>query len=61
MDTTIMEAVNLMESKQSDKAIALLEDYLPKADDEDKFTIAELFVQWGFLAEATDKIGRAHV
>ncbi|ALX47954.1 tetratricopeptide repeat protein [Lentibacillus amyloliquefaciens] len=54
MDTTIMEAVNLMESKQSDKAIALLEDYLPKADDEDKFTIAELFVQWGFLAEATD-------
>ncbi|QKY69199.1 lipopolysaccharide assembly protein LapB [Lentibacillus sp. CBA3610] len=54
MDTTIMEAVHLMEAKQSDKAIALLEDYLPKADDEEKFTIAELFVQWGFLREATD-------
>ncbi|SFA73903.1 Tetratricopeptide repeat-containing protein [Lentibacillus halodurans] len=54
MDTTIMEAVHLMESKQSDKAISLLEDYLPKADDEEKFTIAELFIQWGFLAEAAD-------
>ncbi|MFD2760858.1 tetratricopeptide repeat protein [Lentibacillus juripiscarius] len=54
MDTTIMEAVNLMESKQMEKAISLLEDFLPKADDEEKFTIAELYVQWGFLNEAAD-------
>ncbi|MFD1360554.1 tetratricopeptide repeat protein [Lentibacillus salinarum] len=54
MDPTIMEAVHLMEAKQSNKAIALLEDYLPKADDEEKFTIAELFIRWGFLTEATD-------
>ncbi|WP_010530813.1 tetratricopeptide repeat protein [Lentibacillus jeotgali] len=54
MDSTIMEAVHLMEAKESDKAIALLEEYLPKADDEDKFTIAELYIQWGFLTEAID-------
>ncbi|TMN20673.1 tetratricopeptide repeat protein [Lentibacillus cibarius] len=54
MDTTIMEAVNLMETKQTEKAISLLEDYLPKADDEEKFTIAELYVQWGFLTDAAD-------
>lgn len=54
MDSTIMEAVHLMEAKESDKAIALLEDYLPKADDEDKFTISELYIQWGFLTEAID-------
>src|SRR5699024_5249935 len=54
MDSTIMEAVHLMEAKQSDKAISMLEDYLPKADDEEKFTIAELYIQWGFLTEASD-------
>lgn len=48
-----MEAVHLMESKKSDEAIALLEDYLPVADEEERFTIAELFVQWGFLQEAS--------
>ncbi|GAB4073583.1 tetratricopeptide repeat protein [Barrientosiimonas marina] len=54
MDPIIMEAVHLMEAQQSDEAISMLEDYLPKADDEEKFTIAELFTQWGFLAEAAD-------
>ncbi|TFJ93819.1 tetratricopeptide repeat protein [Lentibacillus salicampi] len=54
MDSTIMEAVHLMEAKQSDKAISMLEDYLPNADDEEKFTIAELYIQWGFLTEAID-------
>lgn len=53
LDTNIMEAVHLMESKQSEKAISLLENYLPKADDEEKYTIAELYVQWGFLKEAS--------
>ncbi|MGY0691767.1 tetratricopeptide repeat protein [Virgibacillus sp. FSP13] len=50
---TIMEAVRLMESKKSNEAIALLEDYLPMADEEERFTIAELFIQWGFLQEAS--------
>ncbi|MGP4107439.1 tetratricopeptide repeat protein [Virgibacillus sp. L01] len=54
MDTNIMEAVNLMENKQSEKAISLLENYLPKADDEEKYTIAELYIQWGFLKEASN-------
>ncbi|MFD2630679.1 tetratricopeptide repeat protein [Oceanobacillus kapialis] len=49
---TIMEAVRLMEAKQSEKAIQLLEGYLPSADHEEKYTIAELYIQWGFLQEA---------
>lgn len=51
---TIMEAVRLMESKQSEKAIQLLEDYLPVANEDEKYTIADLFTQWGFLHEARD-------
>ncbi len=47
-----MEAVHLMESKQAEKAISKLDKYLPKADDEEKYTIAELYIQWGFLKEA---------
>ncbi|GAA0599875.1 tetratricopeptide repeat protein [Virgibacillus siamensis] len=53
MDESIMDAVRLMESKQSDKAIALLENFLPQADAEEKYTIAELYIQWGFLQEAS--------
>ncbi|WP_042223597.1 tetratricopeptide repeat protein [Oceanobacillus manasiensis] len=49
---TIMEAVKLMEAKQSEKAMQLLESYLPTADSEEKYTIAELYIQWGFLDEA---------
>ncbi|WP_088050453.1 tetratricopeptide repeat protein [Virgibacillus dakarensis] len=51
---TIMKAVHLMENKKSNEAIALLEDYLPVADEEERFTIAELFIQWGFLQEASN-------
>jgi tetratricopeptide (TPR) repeat protein len=50
---TIMEAVQLMESEQSEKAIQLLNDYLPAANEDEKYTIAELFIQWGFLQEAS--------
>ncbi|WP_077326676.1 tetratricopeptide repeat protein [Virgibacillus siamensis] len=53
MDEKIMEAVRLMESKQSEKAISLLENYLPQADVEERYTIAELYIQWGFLKEAS--------
>lgn len=49
-----MEAVHLMESKQTEKAISMLDRYLPVADDEEKYTIAELYIQWGFLKEASD-------
>ncbi|MBR7795563.1 tetratricopeptide repeat protein [Agaribacter marinus] len=50
---TIMEAVHLMEAKQSEKAIELLENYLPMADEEEKYTIAELYIQWGYLQKAS--------
>ncbi|WP_060678894.1 tetratricopeptide repeat protein [Virgibacillus halodenitrificans] len=49
----IKEAVNLMESNQTEKAIEVLEDYLPLADEEEKYTIAELYMQWGYLEEAS--------
>ncbi|MBP1969603.1 tetratricopeptide (TPR) repeat protein [Virgibacillus natechei] len=50
---TIMQAVNLMESNQSEKAVEVLESYLPIADEEERHTIAELYIQWGFLHEAS--------
>lgn len=48
----IREAVRLVENDQADKAIKLLKDYQEKANDDEKFTIAELYIQWGFLHEA---------
>lgn len=48
-----MEAVHLMESKQTEKAISKLDNYLPMADDEERYTIAELYIQWGFIKEAS--------
>src|SRR5690625_3539133 len=50
---TIMEAVHLMENNQTEKALALLESFLPSANEEEKYTIAELYMHWGFLKEAT--------
>lgn len=49
----IMEAVKLMENHQGEQAINLLENHLPLATDEEKFMIAEFFIQWGFYGEAT--------
>jgi len=49
---TVMEAIQLMENKQTDKALELLENYLPLSNDEEKYTIAELYMNWGFLQEA---------
>jgi tetratricopeptide (TPR) repeat protein len=49
----IMEAVQLMESNQSDRALVLLENFLPSANADEKYTIAELYMQWGFLEEAS--------
>lgn len=47
-----MEAIELFESKQSDKALTILEDYLPSASPEMKYSIADVYFQWGFLQEA---------
>ncbi|WP_249871861.1 tetratricopeptide repeat protein [Oceanobacillus saliphilus] len=49
---TIMEAVQLVENNQTEKAINMLDDYLTKANDDEKYTIAELYLQWGFHQEA---------
>ncbi|MFC4022949.1 tetratricopeptide repeat protein [Oceanobacillus longus] len=49
---TIMEAVQLVENNQTEKAIKMLSNYLQKATDDEKYTIAELYLQWGFLQEA---------
>src|SRR5690625_2053012 len=49
----IMEAVQLMENNDTESAITLLENYAPSATDEEKFMIAEFYMQWGFYNEAT--------
>ncbi|WP_407268691.1 tetratricopeptide repeat protein [Radiobacillus sp. PE A8.2] len=48
----IHEAIKLMENNQTEAAIDALEQFLPQADEEEKFTIAELYMQWGMLEEA---------
>src|SRR5690625_6455344 len=48
-----MEAEHVMENNQNKKAIALHESFIPPANEEEKYTIAELYMQWGFLKEAS--------
>lgn len=48
-----MEAVHLMENKKTKEAIDLLESHLPTADEDEKFTIAELYIQWGLYPQAS--------
>lgn len=48
----ISRAVRLMEQQQTEEAIAVLESYLSQANAEEKYTIAELYQQWGMLEEA---------
>lgn len=48
-----MEAVHLMENNKTKEAIDLLETHLPTADEDEKFTIAELYIQWGIYPEAS--------
>lgn len=48
-----MKAVQLLESGQSEEAINLLKKCTPTASDDEKFTIAEIYSQWGFLQEAS--------
>lgn len=47
-----MKAVQLLENKQSDEALKILKDYLPLAPAEMKYSVADVYLQWGFLQEA---------
>lgn len=49
---TIMKAVHFMENNQNEEALKLLEKYIPTADDDKKYTIAEFYLQWGFFKES---------
>ncbi|SDL66708.1 tetratricopeptide repeat protein [Sediminibacillus halophilus] len=48
----IHEAIKLMEQNKTEEAIDRLETYLPLANEEEKYTIGELYMQWGMLEEA---------
>ncbi|WP_053219406.1 tetratricopeptide repeat protein [Virgibacillus senegalensis] len=48
----IHEAIKLMEQNKTEEAIERLETYLPLANEEEKYTIGELYMQWGMLEEA---------
>lgn len=49
---TILRAIELVEKNQIREALRLLEEYAPQANDDEQFTIAELYLKWGFLDEA---------
>lgn len=49
---TILEAIQLVENNQIEKALKLLKDFSKAANDDEKYTIAELYLKWGFLEEA---------
>lgn len=46
------KAIQLMEEHKTKEAIQTLTSYLPHADEEERFTIVELYIQWGMLDEA---------
>src|SRR5690625_3872084 len=49
---TIHQAVQYMENHEYEKALQLLNEHLEQATDDEKFTIAHLYRQWGFLQQA---------
>lgn len=49
---TILKAVELVENNQIEKALKLLKGFVKKATDDELYTIAELYLQWGFQEEA---------
>ncbi|MHA6251106.1 tetratricopeptide repeat protein [Oceanobacillus sp. CAU 1775] len=51
---TILQAVQLVENNQIDEALRLLQEFSNGANDDEKYTIAELYLQWGFLDEAKE-------
>ncbi len=50
----IEEAIQLMNAGKSEKAIETLRTELSRANDEEKYTIAEMFMQWGMEDEAKE-------
>src|SRR5699024_5330764 len=52
-----MQAVDYMENNQPEKALMLLKSYLPTAEDDKKYTIAEFYFQWGCLQESLEILG----
>ncbi|MYL32755.1 tetratricopeptide repeat protein [Pontibacillus yanchengensis] len=48
------QAIQLMNSGKSDQAIERLRTELSRANDEEKFTIAEMFLQWGMTDDAEE-------
>ncbi|GGF09455.1 TPR repeat-containing protein YpiA [Halobacillus andaensis] len=48
----IHKAIQAMEAEKTEEAITILQQYLPEADEEERFTITELYIQWGMLEEA---------
>lgn len=51
---TITKAVHLMENNETKEAIDLLKNHLLTADEDEKFSIAELYIQWGVYQEASN-------
>src|SRR5690625_1462040 len=48
----IGKAIRLMENKQIESALKLINDHLPFMNDDEKYTIVEFYLQWGFFEEA---------
>ncbi|WP_368651952.1 tetratricopeptide repeat protein [Ornithinibacillus sp. 4-3] len=53
---TILHAIQLLENNQSDQAMNILQQYYLSASDDEKFAICEVYMQWGFLAEANEAL-----
>ncbi|MFC7060445.1 tetratricopeptide repeat protein [Halobacillus seohaensis] len=48
----IHKAIQAMEAEKTEEALTILQEYLPEADEEERFTITELYIQWGLLEDA---------
>src|SRR5699024_5160314 len=51
---TIMDALRLMEDEKASEALSLLEKKVPMANAEEKFSIAELYMDWGYVQKAEE-------
>lgn len=51
---TIMDAVQLMEKNETSEALSLLEKKLPHVNADEKYAIAELYMEWGYIQKAEE-------
>src|SRR5699024_5211255 len=51
---TIMNAIQLMEEGKTSEALSFLETASKKANADEKFTIAELYMEWGYVQKAEE-------